>query len=98
MHVILSQTQLQQGLEKGQRRLRALILVLAVGMQAVSTTARRWVVDEQVQVVAPKEPLKGASGFLVPKLVPGHRRADKSHWSRWGRNAPRQRAANSPAN
>ncbi len=64
----LSQTQFEHRLEKGEGRLRALIFVRAVGMQAVATTAGRRIVDRQVQIVAAEEPVEGAPRFFVPAL------------------------------
>ena len=40
-------------------------------MEAVPATSRRRVVNGQVQVVAPEEPLEGAAGLLAPAFVSG---------------------------
>ena len=60
----------QQGLEKGERGLRALILVRAVGMQTILTTACRRVVDGNAQVVAPENHSKARRASLRQRLSP----------------------------
>ncbi len=68
---MFSQAQFQQGMKIGERRFRTLILVGAIGVQAVPATAGRRVIHGQIQVVAPAEPIEGAAGFFAPARVPG---------------------------
>ncbi len=46
-----------------------LILIGAVGMQTVAAPAGGRIVQRQAQIVAPEEPLEGASGFFAPAGV-----------------------------
>src|SRR5512143_3392182 len=39
-------------------------------MQPVPTTAGRRVVDGEIEIVAPDEPIEGPAGLLVPSFVP----------------------------
>ena len=68
---MFSQAQFQQGMKIGQCRFRTLILVGAIGVQAVPATASRRVIHGQIQVVAPAEPIEGPAGFFAPARVPG---------------------------
>src|SRR6266568_735439 len=48
-----------------------LILVGPVGMQDVSTTTSSRIVNREIQIVAPAEPIEGATGFNAPAFVLG---------------------------
>src|SRR6185295_2971152 len=66
---VVSQAEFQQGLQKRERGLRALILVGTIRMQAVSTAPAHRVVDGNVQVIASEKPFERTSRFLSPTLV-----------------------------
>src|SRR6476620_5678608 len=50
---------------------RSLVLVGPVGMQAVTTTTSGRIVNGQIQIIAPAEPVESATGFDAPAFVLG---------------------------
>ena len=56
---------------EGERRLRPLVLVHAVTVQAVTAAAGPGIVEGQAKVIPAQEPLEGTSGFLRPRGVLG---------------------------
>ncbi len=68
----------EQGLQEGQGRLGALVLVQAARTQSVVAAAGREVVDRQPGAVAAEEPLEGQHGLrTVPVVAGGHHRLDQ---------------------
>src|SRR5438105_3512248 len=57
--------------EKGQRRLRALVLVHAVDVERVPATAGRRVIEPSAQMVLAEKPVEGATRLLVPERTAG---------------------------
>ena len=57
---------------KRERRLRALVLVHAIGVQPVAAAAGGRVVERLLQVVLTEKPAEGAARVLGPAMVAGH--------------------------
>src|SRR4051794_17363670 len=59
----------KQGKQKAETRFCALVLVYAIGMQAVAATAGLWIVELLLQHVFSKKPIEGGSRVLRPSYV-----------------------------
>src|SRR5579862_9350772 len=68
---ILELPHLQKRHQKGQRRLRTLILVWAVRMKSIATTAGAGVVQGGFQVVIAQKPIERSPGLPAPTRFTG---------------------------
>src|SRR6478735_11719423 len=68
-HARFERLNFDQRAEERQRRLRTLVQVHTVDVQAVATTARVWIVDAGVEIVVAQEPAKRAARLDHPKAV-----------------------------
>src|SRR5208282_2776876 len=57
--------------QERQRRFRALILVGAVGMQAVAAPTRGGIIEGNLQIIVSEEPIESGPRFFAPAALPG---------------------------
>src|SRR5512140_3182532 len=69
MDGIVDEPLLKQGLEKGQRRFGALVLVGAIRVKAIPAAARGRIIQGQVEIVSTEEPLEHAARLVDPHLL-----------------------------
>ncbi len=69
---VLQRAHFEQRHQERQRGFRSLILVGAVGMQAVPATAGFGIVKRKLQIVVAQEPVESRPGFAAPAIVSGH--------------------------
>ena len=68
----LQRAHFEQCHQERQRGFRSLILIGAVGMQAVPATAGFGIVKRKLQIVVAQEPVEGRPGFTAPAIVSGY--------------------------
>src|SRR5207249_10785010 len=68
----LGKADFQEGMQKSEGRFGPLVLIAAVGVQAISAASGGGIVDRQAEIIAAQEPVESPMEMGIPEAGAGH--------------------------